>query len=99
MNDSIFSVYDAAAGAYLHPFFAPTVEFALRNFRQAVNTPDHQFAKFPEDYTLFLIGRFDQSTGQLTPLEPTSLGVALTFVDRTQLDFVSPVVDDNQDGE
>lgn len=82
MEMNVFTVFDSAASAYLEPFFAPTLEFALRGFREAVNKEGHQFAKFPEDYTLFHIGEFDQGTGALKPCEPRSLGVALTLVER-----------------
>lgn len=82
MNKFFLSVYDSAANMWLDPFMAPTIEFAIRGFRQAVNTEGHQFALFPDDYTLFSVGGFDPSTGKLLPQEPVSLGVAVTFVDR-----------------
>lgn len=85
MTMQIFTVYDSAAGAYLQPFFAPTIEFAIRQFRQAVNAPDHHFGKFPDDFTLFSLGSFDQSTCVWDLHEPVSLGVAITFVDRIEL--------------
>lgn len=81
MKMYLFTVFDSAAKAYLEPFAAPTVEFAIRGFRQAVNQPGHQFGKFPDDYTLFSIGAFDQEMGRLLPQEPVSLGVAITFID------------------
>lgn len=83
MNEEVFSVYDSAAGRYLQPFFAETIEVALRMFRTVVNKPEHQFNRFPEDYVLFHLGSFNASSGMLTPLvAPHSLGVAITFLDR-----------------
>lgn len=79
-----FTVYDSAAGRYLEPFTAPSIDFALRGFREAVNTEGHHFGKFPSDYTLFHIGEFDPETGQMQGMEPRSLGVAITFVDTPQ---------------
>lgn len=84
MPTHIFTVYDSAAARFLEPFFAPTVEFAIRGFRQAVNTPDHQFNTFPADYTLFHIGEFNPETGEIAAHEPHSLGVAITFIDRME---------------
>lgn len=79
-----FTVFDSAAMRYLEPFWAPTVEVALRMFRQIVNTPEHQFNRFPEDYSLFAIGEFDQETGRVSSyVELRSLGVAVTFLDRS----------------
>jgi len=86
MKMEIFTVYDSAARRYLEPFTAATVEVAIRMFRQIVNTPDHQFNKFPEDYTLFHVGSFLQEDGTLVANDtPYSLGVALTYIDRPRL--------------
>lgn len=82
MTDQIFAVYDSAASRYLTPFFAPTVEFAIREFRRAVNTPEHQFSKYPQDYTLFHIGQYDAEEAHLDAWPPRSLGVAITFVEK-----------------
>ena len=84
MEQHIFTVYDSAAGAYLEPFFAPSVEAAIRNFRYAVNKEGHTFNTFPDDYTLFYIGTFEQQSGVLNPQVPSSLGVAITFLDRME---------------
>lgn len=81
----LFSVYDSAAGMYLAPFDAPSLEFAIREFRRAANDPGHQFNRFPEDYTLFYIGDFDGSSGTLESKEPTSLGVAITLIERKEI--------------
>lgn len=81
MESSLFTVYDSAAARFLEPFVCPTVEFALREFKSAANQEGHQFNKFPGDYTLFVIGRFDPETGALTGSEPTSLGVAVMMID------------------
>lgn len=81
VNESgVFTVYDSAASRFLDPFTAPTIEFALRAFREAVNTAGHQFNKFPADYTLFQIGSFDPDTGELQSIAPHNLGVAITLI-------------------
>jgi len=81
----VFTVYDSAARKYLEPFFAETVEVACRMFRALVNKDGHQFNRFPEDYTLFHIGSYNDDEGQLSAITPHSLGVALTYVSRLQL--------------
>ena len=48
-----FCVFDSAAKRYLEPFFCPSVEFAIREFKSAANTEGHMFSKYPADYTLF----------------------------------------------
>lgn len=83
MHSQIFTVYDSAAQRYLDPFVAPTIEFAIREFRKIVNKEGHQFHEFPEDYTLFHIGEFNPEDALLTVLGPTSLGVGITFKNHT----------------
>jgi len=87
MMKHLFTVYDAAAGLYLDPFVAPSIEFAIREFRKIVNTEGHQFNNFPADYTLFHIGKFSAESGNLDRAEPTSLGVAITFIEQTTIPF------------
>ncbi len=82
MEKHLFSVFDTAAGAFLDPFVAPSIEYAIRSFRQAVNTAEHQFNRFPEDYTLFHVGVFAIESGEIIGSNPKSLGVAITFLDR-----------------
>lgn len=79
MNVQCFTVFDSAARRFLEPFHAETVEVALRMFRTLVEKENHQFNRFPEDYTLFHIGEFDAVTGKYLPIEPVSLGVAVMF--------------------
>lgn len=86
MEILIFTVFDSAAKRYLQPFFAESIEVAIRSFRQAVNEDGHQFNRFPEDYTLFHVGSFDQVEGTVGSLPaPHSLGVAITLLNRPQL--------------
>ena len=65
----VFSVFDSAANAYMQPFFMDTVPLALRAFTAAVNDEDHAFHRHAADYTLFEIGTFDQSSGELGTLQ------------------------------
>lgn len=67
MKLRVFSVLDKAVSAYLQPFFAPTVGAAIRSFGDVVNDPSHQFAKHVDDYVLYDLGEFDDSTGFLIP--------------------------------
>lgn len=83
MTEELFAVFDSAAGAFLPPFNAQTIEVAMRRFRASLQHPDNQMAKFPEDYTLFHIGTFSAETAQIVPvIPPHSLGVAVTYMDR-----------------
>jgi len=69
MVHKIFSIFDGKAMAYLPPFCLPEVGMASRTFGDCVNSADHQFGLHPEDYTLFQIGLYDDSTGIISGLE------------------------------
>ena len=80
MITELFSVFDLAAKRFIDPFTGPTVEFALRGFKEACETEGHQFRKFPEDYVLYHIGTFDQQTGNTNVFDPRKIGMASSFV-------------------
>lgn len=69
MITKIFAIHDAKANAFLQPFFSPTAGTAERAFSTAVKDPASQFEKFPEDFTLFEIGSFDDASGDLVRLD------------------------------
>ncbi len=80
MDLHIFSIFDLKAEAYIQPFFATNEGMAKRMFHKACNDPETDFYKYPQDYTLFFIGFFSQSTGILHPnLAPETLGGALEY--------------------
>jgi hypothetical protein len=59
----VFAVFDSAVQGYMQPFFSPTTGSAIRALTEAVNDPSHTFAKNQNDYTLFLLGDFDDASG------------------------------------
>lgn len=59
----LYSVKDTKVGAFMPPFVARARGEALRNFQSAVGDKDHQFAKFPADYELWFLGKYDDGTG------------------------------------
>lgn len=80
MNMEIFTVFDQAAKSYLEPFFTPTIEAALRVFKEACTREGHQFQKFPEDYVLFHVGSWDGKEGMVTPgTMPVKIAMALDY--------------------
>lgn len=77
---NVYSVYDSAAECYMQPFFLQSKGQAIRSFTDAVNDPSHGFSKYPDDYTLFELGSYDDSKGTFMLLSaPKSIGVAVEF--------------------
>ncbi len=83
MKVELFSVHDQAADRFIDPFCAPTIEFAIRGFKEAINTPDHHFGKYPEDYVLYHVGSFDAELGVMHEVKAHKIGNALSFVDKS----------------
>jgi hypothetical protein len=85
MTQKVYTVYDSKAEAYLRPFFVSTKGLALRSMVDAVNDPQHPFNKYPEDYTLFEIGEWDDSNGTIKMHKAhESIGVAIEYIENNQ---------------
>lgn len=67
----IFSIYDTKAEVYSKPFYELTIGSALRNFSDAANDPSTQFHKHPGDFSLFLLGEYDDNTGEIIDKSPS----------------------------
>ena len=82
MQHHIFTVFDSKAAAYLQPFYSQTKGVAIRQFSDAINgDPNHQFARHPEDFTLFELGSYDDNTAKFSLHEtPQAMGVAVEFL-------------------
>ena len=74
MKMVICSIRDSAADAYGRPFFLPSVGVAIRSFTDEVDRPseDNQIYQHPEDFDLFELGEFDDTTGRFVLLDVLS---------------------------
>jgi len=70
MIKNVYSVYDHKACAFSNPFVAPNDNVALRSFHQAANDENSEISKYPNDYSLFKLGSFNDETGSLSPITP-----------------------------
>lgn len=78
----VFAVYDSKVATFGPPFMSNHINEAKRGFREAVNNPQTQLRKYPEDYSLMHLGSFDNQTGKYTNLTaPESLGLAASYLD------------------
>lgn len=71
------SIFDKAAEAWTMPMFFQAPGQAMRSFADAING-DGDLSSHPEDYTLFIIGSFNQRSGKLEVREapePLAVGV------------------------
>ncbi len=68
-----YTIYDVKAEAYLLPFFQTKDGLAIRVVEEAVNDGKHQFCKYPEDYSLWRIGSYDEQSGTLVKDTPVMI--------------------------
>lgn len=73
MQQNIYVLYDAKAGAYLTPFFFQNDSLAVRQMMMLLENKEGVFALHPEDFTLFQIGAYHDDTGTIDPCEPLAL--------------------------
>lgn len=65
LNKLMVAVSDRAVGAFMNPFVAPSIGWAVRSFSDEVNRKgaDNQLAAHPEDYELWVLAVYDDETG------------------------------------
>lgn len=61
----LFAIFDRKAEGFQAPFPVPTLGQAERAFLDACMEDGTDLAKHPEDYALYLVGEFDQSSGEV----------------------------------
>lgn len=66
---------------------------AIRGIMECLENKDHPFSKYPQDFTLFELGEYDDQTGKLLSLmTPMSHGVLLEFKPVQQPEWQTPKV-------
>lgn len=70
MRTFIYTVYDNKALVYGTPFFAVTDGSAVRSFSDLVNDANTTVGRHPNDFSLFVVGEYDDQKGLLTPFSP-----------------------------
>jgi hypothetical protein len=85
MRQVIISVKDTAAQAFGRPIFVPAVAVALRGFRDEINRADStdDLARHSEDFELYQIGEFEDTTGIIEVNEPRLIARAKDLKDST----------------
>lgn len=65
----IFAIYDKKAQYHEKPFFCRNKAEALRAVESGVNSSDSFMHKYPADFSVWLLGEFDEKTGTIEGLE------------------------------
>ncbi len=65
MKLNIYSIFDTAAGLYSRPILCSSDGEAMRVFFDLTGDAEHPVGRHPEDYSLFRLGIFDDTIGNL----------------------------------
>lgn len=68
MAKQVYSVYDAAVGFFMQPFFVDAKGQAVRAFMDEVSSGQGPLSKHYKDFTLFRVASFDENSGQFYQL-------------------------------
>jgi len=69
-----YAIYDSKVEAYLPPFHSENNMTAIRLVLLEMRNATSNFTQFPEDFTLFHTGEFDNEIGIDTPSNHEPLG-------------------------
>ena len=75
MQLSKYTIFDSKLEAYHQDYSLENDAIALRQFADMANEDTH-IAKNPEDYSLWKIGEYENTTGELIPQEPVCIAKA-----------------------
>lgn len=75
------SVFDEKMGEFQAPVFVTHIGVGVRAFGDECKRKDSAFAAHPEDYSLWCLGSFDSSKGELVVSAPERLVRAVNFVE------------------
>ena len=75
MHLFVVCVKDRAAEVFNRPFFVPHRNVAIRDFTDEVNraAADNQLNKHPDDFDLYLLGEFNDNSGEFSISSPQVL--------------------------
>lgn len=68
MKYIVFAIKDKALDSFSAPFTQATIEAGLRMWRDLVlfGSEDNRYRRTPEDFTLYMVGEFDDDTAEFT---------------------------------
>lgn len=69
MLHKLFAIRDSKGEMYTPPFCKATFGLAEREFSELANNPQSQIGKHPEDFDLYQLGDYEDTTGKLQLLD------------------------------
>jgi hypothetical protein len=85
-----YSFFDAKSGCYSPPFFFPHRGQALRAAIDLGGDLSTTIGRYPQDFTLYELGVFDDQSGTFGSAQPFALGVVASFLASAQPPVSAP---------
>lgn len=79
MENTIYSVKDLKGQAFMNQFKAVSDAQAARDFETVSNDPESMFYKYPEDFELWKLAVFEDSTGEFKNITHELIVTAQSF--------------------
>lgn len=75
MQQIVVAIFDTATQSYSRPAFVAARGAATRSFSDEINRPDkdNPLYQHPDDFDLYMLTTWDDSTGEFQPMRPELL--------------------------
>lgn len=81
MKMQVVAIYDQKSKLFSQPYVYSTVGVAARSWQDAVSDPKSDYARHPEDFSLYLLAVYDDEAGTFVcPPEPEFLVAARSLI-------------------
>lgn len=83
MKTILIAVRDQKSYGFTQPFTAPGKGIAIRSWADQLQDPDNaknDQVRHPEDFTLWILGEYDDEHGIITPCVPQQIAEASDWV-------------------
>jgi len=77
----VCSIRDRASDSFSIPMFFNQIGSAVRAFGDEVKRPadNNNLNKHPEDFDLYLLGEFDDQTGEFSTVRPSQIAIGKDY--------------------
>jgi hypothetical protein len=75
----LYVVFDRVSGTSTAPVMRDNDAMAIREFSQVCLDEGSQYSRFPEDFTLRLVGLYNVQTCRTTEVDPVDVAFAASF--------------------
>ena len=65
MIQNVYSIKDSKSNTYANPFYSINHQTAMRSFNQAANDSNTTISQYPEDFSLYHLGTFNDESGEI----------------------------------